>query len=98
MSEQGIIVFLISSDKFRRTEPPPLVPFLICMPSSAATGDISHGLLLSLQLMTQGYERNYINANVVMLDFGARKPLKYRMQLRLLLGEKTGMYVSAKIK
>lgn len=90
MSEQGIIVFLISSDKFRRTEPPPLVPFLICMPSSAATGDISHGLLLSLQLMTQGYERNYIKANVVMLDVGGRKPLKY------VIGCRFGCYLEKK--
>lgn len=69
MSEQGIIVFLISSDKFRRTIPPPPMPLLICMPRSATKGDISHGLLPRLQLMTLEYERKYIKANVVMLGF-----------------------------
>lgn len=69
MSEQGIIVFLISSDKFRRTIPPPPMPLLICMPKTATKGDISHGLLPKLQLMTLEYERKYIKANVVMLSF-----------------------------
>lgn len=69
MSEQGIIVFLISSDKFRRTIPPPPVPLLICMPGSATKRDISHGLLPRLQLMTLEYEKKYIELNVVMLGF-----------------------------
>lgn len=69
MSEQGIIVFLISSDKFRHTIPPPPVPLLICMPRSATKGDISHGLLRRLQLMTLEYEKKYIESNVVMLGF-----------------------------
>lgn len=69
MSEQGIIVFLISSDKFRRTIPPPPVPVLIYMPRSATKGDISYGLLPRLQLMTLEYERKCIKANVVILAF-----------------------------
>lgn len=69
MSEQGIIVFLISSDKFRRTIPPPPVPVLIYMPWSATKGDISYGLLPRLQLMTLEYERKCIKANVVILAF-----------------------------
>lgn len=62
-------MFLISSDKFRRTIPPPPMPLLICMPKTATKGDISHGLLPKLQLMTLEYERKYIKANVVMLSF-----------------------------
>lgn len=69
MSEQGIIVFLISSDKFRGTIPPPSVPVLICMPRSATKGDISDGLLPRLQLMTLEYDRKYIKANMVILGF-----------------------------
>lgn len=78
MSEQGIIVFLISSDKFRRTIPlaPHPVPLLIYMPRSATKGDTSHGLLPRLQLMTLEYERKYIKTNVVMLGFVGGKPLK----------------------
>lgn len=58
MSEQAIIVFLISSDKFRSTttHAPPtthpllLLPHLICGPKSL-TGK-SQGLLLVLQIIT----------------------------------------------
>ncbi len=62
-------MFLISSDKFKRTIPPPPMPLLICMPRSATKGDISHGLLPRLELMTLEYERKYIKANVVMRGF-----------------------------
>lgn len=62
-------MFLISSDKFRRTIPPPPMPLLICMPRSATKGDISHGLLPRLELMTLECERKCIKANVVMLGF-----------------------------
>lgn len=39
MSKQGIIVFLITSDKFRCAISPPSLPLPICMPGSATIGE-----------------------------------------------------------
>lgn len=39
MSKQGIIVFLITSDKFRCAKSPPSLLLPICMPGSATIGE-----------------------------------------------------------